>query len=159
MRRPCSKLLTACPGAHRCLGNTRARQFGPGPSGVLANLTELIVHEVEAAAGRALQRRQSERLLSVMDLYQAPHMLVDTGAHRWRILHLNARAVEVAGAARIRPHCLASAVFSIRARSSRVTEDIHKRLRAASNVHLVFKPTKMHEDRLWLHAQLQCISS
>ncbi|KAK9839806.1 hypothetical protein WJX81_003100 [Elliptochloris bilobata] len=80
-----------------CLGNTRPRQFGPGPAGVLANLTELIVHEVEAAAGRALQRQQSERLLSVMDLYQAPHMLVDTGAHRWRVLHLNARAVEAAG--------------------------------------------------------------
>jgi hypothetical protein len=72
---------------------------------VLANLTELIVHEVEAAAGRALQRQQSERLLAVMDLYQAPHLLVDTGAHRWRVVHLNARGVEAAGAPRAGRAC------------------------------------------------------
>ena len=94
-----------CCRARRCLGNTRPRQFGPGPAGVLANLTELIVHEVEAAAGRALQRQQSERLLAVMDLYQAPHLLVDTGAHRWRVVHLNARGVEAAGAPRAGRAC------------------------------------------------------
>ncbi len=72
---------------------------------MLANLTELIVHEAEAAAGRALQRQQSERLLAVMDLYQAPHLLVDTGAHRWRVVHLNARGVEAAGAPRAGRAC------------------------------------------------------
>ena len=113
------------PRARRCLGNTRPRQFGPGPAGVLANLTELIVHEVEAAAGRALQRQQSERLLAVMDLYQAPHLLVDTGAHRWRVVHLNARGVEAAGAPRVGRACASRArrllMGATRARACRAT--------------------------------------
>lgn len=84
-------------GAGRCLGTAQPREFGPGPLGILTNLTELVVHEIEAAGERALQRQQSEKLLAAMDLYQDAFMLVDTTVPKWRILHLNLMAANEIG--------------------------------------------------------------
>ncbi len=66
--------------------------------GILTNLSELVVHEIEAAAERAVQRQQSEKLLAAMDLYQDAFMLVDTTVAKWRILHLNLMAANQIGA-------------------------------------------------------------
>ena len=82
----------------RCLGTAAPRSFGPGPLGILANLCELVVHEVEAATERAEQRAQSEKLLAAMDLYQEAFLLVDTTVPHWRILHLNIMAANEIGA-------------------------------------------------------------
>lgn len=83
--------------ARRCLGTREPREFGAGPIGILTNLSELVVHEIEAAAERALQRQQSEKLLAAMDLYQDAFMLVDTTVAKWRILHLNLMAANQIG--------------------------------------------------------------
>ena len=83
----------------RCLGTHEPRAFAAGPQGILCNLCELVVHEIEAAAERAAQRGQSEQLLAAMDLYQDAFMLVDTTVPRWRILHLNLMAATELGAA------------------------------------------------------------
>ena len=66
--------------------------------GILNNLSELVVHEIEAACERAAQRQQSEKLLAAMDLYQDAFMLVDTTVRKWRILHLNLMAANEIGA-------------------------------------------------------------
>ena len=57
-----------------------------------------MVHEIEAAAERAEQRAQSEKLLAAMDLYQEAFLLVDTTVPHWRILHLNLMAANEIGA-------------------------------------------------------------
>jgi hypothetical protein len=62
-----------------------------------------MVHEIEGAGERALQRQQSEKLLAAMDLYQDAFMLVDTTVPKWRILHVNLMAANEIGARR----CLA----------------------------------------------------
>ncbi|BDA49774.1 probable mitogen-activated protein kinase kinase kinase 11 at C-terminar half [Coccomyxa sp. Obi] len=80
-----------------CLGTREPRDFGQGPIGILTNLSELVVHEIEAAAERAMQRQQSEKLLAAMDLYQDAFMLVDTTVAKWRILHLNLMAANQIG--------------------------------------------------------------
>ncbi len=80
------------------MGTSYPREFGPGPAGILANLSELVVHEIEAAGERSLQRQQSEKLLAAMDLYQEAFMLVDTTVPKWRILHLNLMAANEIGA-------------------------------------------------------------
>jgi hypothetical protein len=80
------------------LGTREPRAFAAGPQGILGNLCELIVQEIEAAAERAAARGQSEQLLAAMDLYQDAFMLVDTTVPRWRILHLNLMAANEIGA-------------------------------------------------------------
>lgn len=82
----------------RCIASKEAREFGAGPLGILNNLSELVVHEIEAACDRAAQRQQSEKLLAAMDLYQDAFMLVDTTVRKWRILHLNLMAANEIGA-------------------------------------------------------------
>ena len=62
--------LTWNASTRRCLGTRAPREFAAGPLGILGNLCELVVHEIEAAAERAVQRGQSEKLLAAMDLYQ-----------------------------------------------------------------------------------------
>lgn len=91
-------MLIRGDGACRCLGTREPRDFGQGPLGILTNLSELVVHEIEAAAERAVQRQQSEKLLAAMDLYQDAFMLVDTTVAKWRILHLNLMAANQIGA-------------------------------------------------------------
>ena len=42
----------------RCIGSKEPREFSAGPLGILNNLSELMVHEIEAACERANQRQQ-----------------------------------------------------------------------------------------------------
>ena len=87
----------------RCIAAEAPREFGAPQLGILNNLSELIVREIETACERAEQRLQSRKLLAAMDLYQDAFMLVDTTVHKWRILHLNLMAANEIGA-RLIPH-------------------------------------------------------
>ena len=42
----------------RCIASKEPREFSAGPLGILNNLSELMVHEIEAACERANQRQQ-----------------------------------------------------------------------------------------------------
>ena len=86
------------PGMHRCIGATDPREFAGPQLGILNNLSELMVREIETACERATQRQQSKKLLAAMDLYQDAFMIVDTTVRKWRILHLNLMAANEIGA-------------------------------------------------------------
>ncbi len=82
----------------RCIGATEPREFARAQIGILNNLSELMMREIETASERAVQRQQSKKLLAAMDLYQDAFMIVDTTVRKWRILHLNLMAANEIGA-------------------------------------------------------------
>ena len=82
----------------RCIGAMDPREFAGPQLGILNNLSELMVREIEGACERAAQRQQSKKLLAAMDLYQDAFMIVDTTVRKWRILHLNLMAANEIGA-------------------------------------------------------------
>eukprot|EP00879_Flechtneria_rotunda_P024348 GHRR01025807.1.p1 GENE.GHRR01025807.1~~GHRR01025807.1.p1 ORF type:complete len:558 (+),score=172.49 GHRR01025807.1:730-2403(+) len=98
-------LLTVCqpsfaaPVYFRCIMGQEPRKFDATRGAILANLSELLVRQIEARwALQEENKQQGSNLLRSADAYTSACSLVDASDNNnWRILHLNAPAVELLG--------------------------------------------------------------
>ncbi|KAF6259049.1 kinase-like domain-containing protein [Scenedesmus sp. NREL 46B-D3] len=82
-----------------CIMGQQPRKFDATRGAILANLSELLVRQIERRwALQGSQRVQGSKLLRSVEAYESACGFIDaTNVNNWRLLHLNAPAVELLG--------------------------------------------------------------
>ncbi len=96
-------MLTACAlrpfwPTYRCMTSQKPQKFDADRAQFLANMTEVVVRQLERRWARELaDRKEGTHLARSLECYDMAYMLVDASTPDWRVIYMNNASQDLLG--------------------------------------------------------------